>query len=214
MKRPSAELLLSAYVQGIFPMAHPEADDEIFWYAPDPRAIIPLDEFHASRRLRQIVRKGVFEIKINADFVGVMNACAAPRDTQESTWISSGIIDSYVELHHLGFAHSVEAWQDGELVGGLYGVGVGGLFAGESMFHRATNASKVCLYHLVEHMKARGMTLLDIQFVTDHLAKFGAVEVTKDEYERQLQLAVTRPVNFVDGAPILVAQPDGEDDSD
>lgn len=196
MKRPTVQMLLSAYVQGIFPMAHPELDDEIYWYAPDPRAIIDLDEFHTSRRLRQTVRKGLFEIKVNTSFEEVMHACAAPRDQQPTTWISSGILESYIELHELGFAHSVEAWQGDELVGGLYGVAVGGLFAGESMFHRARDASKVALVALVERMKAHGFTLLDIQFITDHLASFGAKEISKKEYERRLQLALEKRCVF------------------
>ncbi len=198
MKRPSANILLSAYLQGIFPMAHPEANGEIYWYAPDPRAIIPLDTFHASRRLRQVMRSGEFELTVNQCFERVMHECAAPRDTQQTTWISSGLIDAYVELHELGFAHSVEAWKDGELAGGLYGVSIGGMFAGESMFHRHTNASKVSLVYLVERMKERGMTLLDTQFLTDHLARFGACEITREEYEERLREAVAIETGFVD----------------
>lgn len=198
MKRPSANMLLSAYAQGIFPMAHPEAEGEVYWYAPDPRAIIPLDTFHTSRRLRQVVRSGEFDMRINTCFERVMHECAAPRDTQPTTWISSGLIDAYVELHEHGFAHSVEAWKDGELAGGLYGVSIAGMFAGESMFHRQTNASKVSLVYLVERMNARGMTLLDTQFLTDHLARFGAHEVTREEYEQRLSEALELPVSFVD----------------
>ncbi len=197
MKRPNADVLLSAYTQGIFPMAHPEANGDIYWYAPDPRAIIPLEEFHASRRLRQVVRSGQFKMTVNTCFERVMEECAAPRDNQPTTWISSGIINAYVELHHLGFAHSIEAWEDGELAGGLYGVSIGGLFAGESMFHRRTNASKVSLVYLVERMKALNMTLLDIQFMTDHLAKFGACEITKAKYEERLEEALNlHPLDF------------------
>lgn len=198
MKRPSADMLIAAYAQGIFPMAHPEAEGEIYWYAPDPRAIIPLDTFHTSRRLRQVVRSNEFELTVNRCFERVMNECAAPRDTQPTTWISSGLIEAYVELHRHGFAHSVEAWKDGELVGGLYGVSIGGMFAGESMFHRETNASKVSLVYLVERMNARGMTLLDTQFMTDHLARFGAYEVTREEYERRLDEALQLDVRFAD----------------
>lgn len=197
MKRPTAEILLSAYAQGIFPMAHPELEDEIYWYAPDPRAILPLDGFHASRRLRQRVRRGEFDVRVDTCFKRVMEECAAPRETQESTWISSGLIEAYHELHELGFAHSVEAWRDGELVGGLYGVALGGLFAGESMFHRASNASKVCLVHLVERMKERGYVLLDIQFMTDHLAQFGAIEIPREEYEQRLAEALELRPSFV-----------------
>jgi len=190
MKRPSAELLLSAYAQGIFPMSHPECDDEVYWYAPDPRAIIPLEDFHASRRLRQQVRKGIYDVRIDTAFERVMEECAAPRDVQKTTWISSGLIEAYTELHRYGFAHSVEAWVGEELVGGLYGVSLGGLFAGESMFSRRPNASKICLVHLVRHMQERGFTLLDIQFMTDHLATFGAIEIPREDYERRLAVAL------------------------
>lgn len=196
MKRPTAQMLLTAYSRGIFPMAHPEAGDEIYWYAPDPRAILPLESFHCARRLRQELRKGGFEMRINSAFEQVMASCAAPRDGQPSTWISSGIIDAYSELHRLGFAHSVEAWLEGELVGGLYGVALGGMFAGESMFHRVTNASKASLVHLVEHLRERGFSLLDIQFVTPHLKQFGAIEISRAEYERRLTHAMTQRCQF------------------
>lgn len=196
MKRPPAELLIRAYAQGIFPMSHPECDDEIYWYAPDPRAIIPLDRFHASRRLKQTVRRGTFEVRVNTCFEDVMAHCAAPRDTQETTWISSGLIDSYAELHRFGFAHSVEAWRDESLVGGLYGVALGGLFAGESMFHLERDASKVCLHFLVERMNERGFSLLDIQFMTDHLATFGAEEIPREEYEQRLHEALHCDCSF------------------
>lgn len=196
MKRPTIRMLLNAYTQGVFPMAHPEHDDEIYWYAPDPRAIIDLDDFKTSRRLRQTIRQEVFEIRVNTAFEEVIDACAAPRGEDQATWISSGIARAYIELHHAGFAHSVEAWKDGELAGGLYGVSVGGLFAGESMFHRVTDASKVSLAALVERMRARGMTLLDIQFMTDHLAKFGAKEIPKDDYEALLDQALELRCTF------------------
>ena len=199
MKQPSPELLLAAYAQGIFPMAHEELDGEIYWYAPDPRAIIPLDAFHASRRLRQRVRSGEYEVRVNTCFERVMQECAAPRGVDGQTWISAGLIEVYTHLHHMGVAHSVETWsaEDGELVGGLYGVALGGLFAGESMFHRRTDASKVALVALVERMKAQGMTLLDIQFMTPHLATFGATEIPRAEYEARLAEALRLPVNFV-----------------
>ena len=197
MKRPSAEMLLSAYAQGIFPMSHEEIGEEIAWYAPDPRAIIPLDAFHVPRRLKQVVRRGEFEMSVNTCFERVMRECAAPRGEDQGTWISSGLIEAYVELHRLGFAHSVEAWREGSLAGGLYGVSIAGMFAGESMFHRVTDASKVSLVHLVERMKARGMALLDTQFMTTHLARFGAYEITRSEYERRLSEALKLPVSFV-----------------
>lgn len=197
MKRPSVEMLVSAYVQGIFPMAHSDQDDEIFWYAPDPRAILPLDACHFGRRLRQEVRRGTFEVRFSTAFRQVMEACAAPRPDHPTSWISPDLLEAYVELHDIGLAHSVECWREGQLVGGLYGVAIGGLFAGESMFHRETNASKVALYHLVEQMKQRGMTLLDTQFITPHLAQFGAIEIPRDEYLERLEEALKIKTRFI-----------------
>lgn len=190
MIRPSAEMLLSAYAQGIFPMAHVEQGWEVYWYAPDPRTILPLDGFKVSRSLARTVRSGRFEIRYDTVFREVMWACAAPRGDGAGTWISPGLLDAYLELHQLGFAHSVEAWQDGELVGGLYGVALRGLFAGESMFHRATDASKVCLVHLVDRLRAGGFVLHDCQFMTEHLRRFGAIEISRAEYEARLQTAL------------------------
>ena len=198
MKRPSPQLVLSAYMQGIFPMAHPEEENRIYWYAPDPRGIIPLEDFHVPRRLEQTVKKGPYEIAINRNFKGVIEACAAPRETQSETWISSGLAEVFTQLYHLGFAHTVEAWQDEKLVGGLYGVAIGGFFAGESMFHRKRDASKICLVHLVRRLRKRGFTLLDIQFTTDHLEQFGATEIPREEYERRLARAVEVDTTFVD----------------
>ncbi|MEC9397225.1 MAG: leucyl/phenylalanyl-tRNA--protein transferase, partial [Myxococcota bacterium] len=171
--------------------------DEIYWYAPDPRAILPLDGFHTSRRLRQRVRAEEFEIRYSTCFERVMEECAAPRDSEPTTWISSGLIDAYVDLHKLGLAHTVEAWKEDRLVGGLYGVSIGGLFAGESMFSREPNSSKVCLVHLVERMKERGMTLLDIQFMTEHLRRFGAVEIPREEYEERVRQAIALECRFL-----------------
>jgi leucyl/phenylalanyl-tRNA--protein transferase len=177
-------------------MAHPELGGEIYWYAPDPRAIMPLEGFHCPTRLAKTVRRAPFEIRYNTAFREVMEACAAPRKIQKTTWISAGLIEAYCALHEQGFAHSVEAWQEDRLVGGLYGVSIAGLFAGESMFFRETDASKVCLVHLVERMKARGLTLLDVQFTNPHLEQFGVVEIPRDEYERRLGAALALPVHF------------------
>lgn len=196
MKRPTAQMLLTGYAQGIFPMAHEEADWEVYWYAPDPRAIIPFESFHVSKSLQRTVRQAPFEIRHDTAFEEVMQACSAPRGPSDGTWISDGLLRAYIELHELGFAHSVEAWQDGELVGGLYGVALRGLFAGESMFHRATDASKVCLVHLVEHLQAQGFVLHDCQFMTDHLARFGATEISRFEYERMLRDALQIDARF------------------
>ncbi len=171
------QLLLSAYSQGYFPMA--DEFGNIYWFDPDPRAIIPLDErFHVPKRLARTVRRGIFEIRVDTAFRPVMEACAA----RDETWISDELIEIYTELHRMGFAHSVESWLDGELVGGLYGVALRGLFAGESMFSRARDASKVALVHLVERLRAGGFTLLDTQFITPHLARFGATEIPRGEY--------------------------------
>ena len=180
------QLLINAYCQGIFPMAH--EDGEIYWYDPDPRAILPLAEFHLSRSLARTVKKRPFTLRINSDFEGVIRACADPD--RAFGWISEEIIVAYTELHRLGFAHSVEAWQNGRLVGGLYGVAVGGLFAGESMFHYERDASKVALVHLVERLRRGGFCLLDIQFMTDHLAQFGAIEIPRATYQAKLRRAL------------------------
>ena len=152
------ELLLYAYQQGVFPMADPDEDNAIYWYRPDPRAIIPLNVFRVSKNLAKTVRRGVFDVTYDQAFETVMRACAN-RDT---TWISDEIVAVYTELHQMGCAHAVACWKDGELVGGLYGVALGGAFFGESMFHRVRDASKVALVHLVEHLRARGYVLLDI----------------------------------------------------
>ncbi len=194
----SPRRLLAGYVVGIFPMA--DDDGNVHWLAPDPRAIIDLDAFRVTRSLRTLVRRGLFEIRINSSFAEVVAACA---DRPDGTWISPQIRDAYTELHRLGFAHSVEAWKDGALAGGLYGVAIGGAFFGESMFHRATGASKVAMVHLVERMRQRGMTLLDVQFMTEHLRSFGAVEIARRDYERRLRDAVRRSCAFVDGAGSL-----------
>lgn len=188
----NAELLIRAYAQGAFPMAEPETGD-IYWYHPDPRAILPLNDFHVSRSLAKRVRSGVFEIRKDTQFSTVMNQCAKPRSDEDQTWIDERIIDAYTELHQMGFAHSVEAWQDGELVGGLYGVSINGLFAGESMFSRKTDASKVCLFHLVEHLKQRDYRLLDVQFQNHHIAQFGVIEIPRDQYMLKLEDAMQIP---------------------
>lgn len=188
------DILLSAYSQGWFPMAHD--DGELYWHDPDPRAIMPLNEFHISRSLKRTIKKGVFEIRLNTVFAEVMAGCAAPAPDREDTWINEDIFEAYSHLHQLGFAHSVETWQNGRLVGGLYGVALRGLFAGESMFSRERDASKVALVYLVEHLKSRGFLLLDIQYLTDHLSQFGAIEIPAEAYKARLQVALTLPVSF------------------
>jgi leucyl/phenylalanyl-tRNA--protein transferase len=173
-------LIVEAYRKGIFPMGEP--DGSVSWYSPDPRAVFPLDAFHVPKTLAKTVRQRKFEIKIDADFEGVLRGCAA----RDETWITANIHTVYAELYRAGLAHSVEAWRDGELVGGLYGVALGGAFMGESMFSHATDASKVCLVHLVERMRERGFTLLDSQFPTEHLLRFGQTVIPRKEYIKQL----------------------------
>lgn len=183
-----AHLLIAAYCQGIFPMAH---DDGIYWYDPDPRAIIPLDDgFYVPRRLGRKVRRGWFDVRFDYDFRGVIEACARPSVGREETWISQEFVESYTELHAMGVAHSVEAWREGRLVGGLYGVTIQGLFAGESMFSFEPDASKVALVHLVDRLRRGGFMLLDTQFQTEHLRQFGTVEISRTEYKRRLAEAL------------------------
>ena len=186
-------LLVHAYRQGIFPMAL--EDDEIGWFSPDPRGVLPLDHVHTPARLARVIRSGRFEVAIDRDFEGVMRACAADRE--DGTWISEEIIESYVALHRLGMAHSVEAWREGKLAGGLYGVHLGGAFFGESMFHYETDASKVALMALVTRMRDRALSLLDIQWVTPHLAQFGAVEIPREDYLMRLNRVIDLPRVFV-----------------
>jgi leucyl/phenylalanyl-tRNA--protein transferase len=190
------ELLLTAYRSGIFPMAEPEHNNRIYWFAPDPRAILPLDGFHCPKTLLRVVRAQRFTVTCDRAFTEVMRACAEPRPEADRSWISEEIITAYTQLHRLGFAHSVECWLDGALVGGLYGVSIGAAFMGESMFHRATDASKVALYHLVERLNERGFQVLDVQFTTPHLLRFGVIEISRDEYEARLAQAVDQPVTF------------------
>jgi leucyl/phenylalanyl-tRNA--protein transferase len=185
-------LLIRAYREGIFPMAL--EDGEIGWFSPDPRGIIPLETFHVPARLARVVRHAAFEIRVDSAFEEVMRACAADRD--EGTWISETIVGSYVALHRLGLAHSVEAWHEGTLAGGLYGVQLGGAFFGESMFHRVTDASKVALVALVDRMTRQGFALLDVQWITPHLQRFGAIEIPRAEYLRRLATALRRDCHF------------------
>jgi leucyl/phenylalanyl-tRNA---protein transferase len=192
-----SDLLLGAYASGWFPMA----DDEgaIAWYSPDPRGILPLEAFHAPSRLQRVVRQQRFRIEVDRAFARVIRACAeAEREPGGGgTWISDEIIESYCALHELGHAHSIEAWDGDRLVGGLYGVALGGAFFGESMFHQATDASKVALVALVDRLRSRGFTLLDTQWVTDHLHQFGAIEIPRHEYLRRLDGALRNDAVFI-----------------
>ena len=177
-------LVINAYAQGIFPMA--DHFGKIQWYAPDPRAILEHENLYVSRSLRATLRKKVYEVSIDSAFEAVMQRCAE----REDTWINESFISTYTHLYYAGLAHSVEAWKDGQLVGGLYGVSLGGAFMGESMFSHATDASKVCLVALVEHLKVRGYVLHDVQFWTPHLASLGVTEIPRKEYERRLKAAL------------------------
>lgn len=192
----SPHLLIAAYCQGIFPMAHD--DGRIYWHDPDPRAIIPLDTLHVSKRLARVARSGRFDIRVDTAFQTVIAACAGvPRVGQEGTWIAPEMIAAYTSLHRLGFAHSVEAWREERLVGGLYGVAIRGLFAGESMFSYETDASKVCMVHLAERLRRGGFTLLDTQMVTPLTLSFGAIEIPRYAYRRLLKRALDVEASFL-----------------
>jgi leucyl/phenylalanyl-tRNA--protein transferase len=187
------DLLLRAYSIGLFPMADSADDPEIFWVEPEMRGIIPLDTFHVSRSLAKTIRKSPFIIRRDTAFAAVMDGCAAPAPDRPTTWINGKIRGLYTALHRMGHAHSVEAWDGEDLVGGLYGVSLGAAFFGESMFSRRTDASKICLVHLVEHLRDRGFILLDTQFTTEHLKSFGAIDVPKAAYAAMLEKAVALP---------------------
>ncbi|MFC3165384.1 leucyl/phenylalanyl-tRNA--protein transferase [Ciceribacter thiooxidans] len=187
------EILLRAYSIGLFPMAESADDPEIFWVEPELRGIIPLDALHVSKSLAKAMRHKPFDIRYDTAFDLVLDKCAEAAEDRPSTWINQTIKDLYRALHRMGHAHSVEAWDGDELVGGLYGVSLGSAFFGESMFARRTNASKICLVHLVERLRERGFTLLDTQFTTEHLKTFGAIDVPKDQYARLLEKAVAGP---------------------
>jgi leucyl/phenylalanyl-tRNA--protein transferase len=184
------EILLRAYSAGLFPMAESADDPDIYWVQPEIRGIIPLDKFHVSKSLAKTIRRHPLDIRFNTAFTQVMASCAEATEDRPTTWINPMILRLYGELHSLRYAHSVEAWDGGELVGGLYGVSLGSAFFGESMFSRRTDASKICLVHLVERLKAKGFTLLDTQFTTEHLKTFGAVDVPRKAYEKLLEKAM------------------------
>ncbi|HEY7119234.1 MAG TPA: leucyl/phenylalanyl-tRNA--protein transferase [Tepidisphaeraceae bacterium] len=190
--RLDPETLLSAYAQGAFPMT--DRDGRIRWYTANPRGVFPLDSFHVPQTLQQTIRQKIFEIRIDHDFEAVMRACMAQR--REHTWIGEELIRAYVALHKLGYAYSVEAWRDGELAGGLYGVSLGAAFFGESMFHRQRDASKVALAALVERLNQRGYELLDAQTCTEHLRRFGCVEIDEKEYLKRLRKALQKECRF------------------
>jgi leucyl/phenylalanyl-tRNA--protein transferase len=185
------ERLLTAYRQGVFPMY--EEGEPVCWWSPDPRAVFDLDKLHVSRRLGRTIRSGKFKITFDREFVGVMRGCARRG---EGTWVTSDMVAAYHRLHQLGHAHSVEAWLDGELVGGVYGVSIGGLFAGESMFHRVSDASKVALVHLFGRLRYRGYVLFDTQILNEHTRSLGAYTIPRSEYLVRMREAIQAPVTF------------------
>ncbi|UJW86287.1 leucyl/phenylalanyl-tRNA--protein transferase [Devosia sp. SL43] len=184
------ELIIRAYRAGIFPMSEDAEDEDLFWVSPEMRGIIPLDGFRLSTSLRKAIRKSGFTVKVDTDFEAIIDGCAQPDQGRETTWINRTIRNVYGELFQRGVAHTVEVWDGAELVGGLYGLAIGGAFFGESMFHRRTNASKMAMAHLVERLNAGGFVLLDTQFVTDHLASLGGVEIPRSDYEERLAAAL------------------------
>jgi leucyl/phenylalanyl-tRNA--protein transferase len=188
----SVARLLLAYRSGIFPWT----DKPVTWWSPDPRAIFEIDQFHVSRTLSKIIRKGVFQITINCAFPEVMKGCAGPGPGRRTTWITREFLKAYTELHEQGHAHSLECWQNDKLVGGIYGVAIGGLFAGESMFHRVSNASKIALYHLNEHLRRRNFALFDIQMLTAITTSLGAIQISRAEYLKRLSIALQKPCCF------------------
>ena len=186
------ELIIRAYQAGIFPMSEDATDDDIFWVSPELRGILPLDGFRLSTSLRKAIRKSGFTIKVDTDFEAIIEGCATVGADRETTWINRTIRNVYGELFRRGVAHTVEVWDGGDLVGGLYGLAIGAAFFGESMFHRRTNASKMAMAHLVERLIAGGFVLLDTQFVTDHLESLGGIEIPRAVYEERLAAALLR----------------------
>ena len=190
MSAITPELMLQAYAVGLFPMAETRDDDSLYWIDPKERGILPLDGVHVSKSLRKVLRKGVFEVRTDTSFAEVLELCRQQADNRPESWINDQIAELYNDLHAMGRAHSVECWQDGALVGGLYGVSLGGAFFGESMFSRVRDASKVALIHLCARLKRGGYVLLDCQFITEHLKRFGAVEIPRAEYRERLAKAL------------------------
>ena len=188
----SAPRLLLAYRSGIFPWT----DDPLTWWSPDPRAIFEIDSFHPPKRLETTLRHHPFDLTIDRDFRAVIHACAEPASGRESTWISPRFIEAYVELHRQGHAHSVEVWQKKKLVGGIYGVSISGFFAGESMFHRVTDASKIALCHLMQHLRAKNFELFDTQVLSPLTARLGAIEIRRRDYLERLASALRNPTQF------------------
>lgn len=194
--RMTPDLLLAAYAHGVFPMAERRDDRELYWVSPEARGIIPLDAFHVPHRLARTVRSNRFDVRVDTAFEDVMRACAAPAPGREESWINAEILSLYTALHTRGHAHSVECWREGKLVGGLYGVNLKAAFFGESMFSLERDASKVALVHLVAKLAAGGFTLLDAQFLTEHLAQFGAIAISRGDYLERLDTALMKDASF------------------
>ncbi|QHV95903.1 leucyl/phenylalanyl-tRNA--protein transferase [Spirosoma endbachense] len=199
MNKLTADDLIYGYIHGIFPMA--DADGTLYWYAPDPRAVIPIDTYKPARSLRPVLNKKHFDIRVNADFEQVMRFCSLPRSETDSTWISEEIIEAYTELHRMGLAHSIETYIDNRLVGGLYGVSLGAVFFGESMFHLVDNASKVAFHYLIMTLREQKFELLDTQFINDNVRRYGAIEIPKTDYMKQLKSALRKKARFTE--PVL-----------
>ncbi|WP_420150206.1 leucyl/phenylalanyl-tRNA--protein transferase [Spirosoma sp.] len=196
MDKLTADDLIYGYINGIFPMA--DSDGTLYWYAPDPRAIIPIHSYKPAKSLRPVLNRNQFEIRINTAFTEVMRNCSKPRSDDDSVWISDEIIDAYSELHRMGLAHSVETYIDDRLVGGLYGVALGAAFFGESMFHHVDNASKVAFHYLILILRQQRFTLLDTQFINDNVRRYGAIEIPKADYLKQLKVALRHKASFAE----------------
>lgn len=196
MQDLTPDLLLRAYMFGAFPMAQSRHDPTLYWLSPERRGILPLDHFHVPRKLARLVRREHFAVRVDSAFAATIAGCAAPGPKRRDTWLNDRLIALYGDLHRLGYAHSVECWREEQLVGGIYGVSLGAAFFGESMFSAETNASKVALVHLVARLRAGGYSLFDTQFVTAHLARFGAIEISRAEYQRRLGQALARTADF------------------
>lgn len=190
------DMLIKAYAVGVFPMAEDRDDPELFWLDPRMRGILPFEEFHIPRRLKRTIRQQKYDVTFNVDFSAVMEGCAEVTTTRPQTWINDQIFDLYTALHMKGHAHSVEVWEKDELVGGLYGVSLGGAFFGESMFSRRKDTSKIALVHMMARLSKAGYILMDTQFITDHLQQFGAKEIPRDEYRKKLETALRLPASF------------------
>jgi leucyl/phenylalanyl-tRNA---protein transferase len=196
MTKLTPEDLIYGYINGIFPMA--DSDGTLYWYSPDPRAIIPIDTYKPHKSLRPVINKQYFEIRFNTNFEGVMRGCAVARTDSDDTWISEEIIEAYSGLNKMGYAHSVEAFLNNNLVGGLYGVSIGSAFFGESMFYTEPNASKVAFHYLIQTLKTRGFELLDTQFINDNVRRFGAIEIPKFQYLHLLKSAIDKKNSFIE----------------